>query len=298
MKVLITGGSGFIGRALVNSLVERGHEVSVIDRSFSLKQPGVIYHKADLVNERLHPEWFDGLDTIVHLAGAPIIGKRWTPSYRDELYASRIISAARMIQAIGLLAPDQQPHSIVSASAIGIYGDRGDEILTEQSLPGDDFLAALCQDWEYAWEAQVKKGARLVCIRTGIVVNEMGGIMARIKPFINFGLSIVFGDGKQWVSWISLPDLASIYVTAVEDTNLKGPINAVAPRPFRQRDFMSRLSHYYKRTFFVALPSWLIVWVIGGASTAVLSSQRVKPAVLLDHKFAYKHLTIHNALDV
>lgn len=297
MKIMITGGSGFIGRPLVDILVARGHEVSVIDKSYSFKQPGVTYYKADLANELLRPEWFDGVEAIIHLAGAPIAGRRWTPTYRDELYASRILSAGRIIQAIGHLAPNRQPHTIISASAVGIYGDRGDEILTEKSEAGDDFLAALCQDWEYAWDSQVKKGARLVCVRTGIVINENGGIIARLKPFLKFGCSVMFGNGKQWVSWISLSDLVAIYVAAVEDTNLRGPINAVSPRPFRQHDFMKRVSRYYGRSFMFIVPRWLVVLVIGGASSTLLYSQRVKPVVLLEKGFQHNKLTIRSALE-
>lgn len=294
---MVTGGSGFIGRPLVDALAARGHEVSVIDKSFSLKQPGVTFYQADLANERLRPEWFDGVEAIIHLAGTPITGRRWTPPYRDELYASRIISAARIIQAIGHLAPNRQPRTIISASAVGIYGDRGDEILTEKSEAGDDFLAALCQDWEYAWDAQVKKGARLVCVRTGIVINENASLIARLKPFFSFGCSAMFGNGKQWVSWISLSDLVAIYVQAVENTALKGAINAVSPRPFRQQEFMKRISRYYGRTFMFTIPRWLVVLVIGGASTALLHSQRVKPVALLEMGFQYKSLTIRSALN-
>lgn len=298
MKVIITGGTGFIGTALTSSLVARGHEVYVIDRSPHLHTElvGVTYYHADLLTDRLKPEWFNGMDAVVHLAGKSLLGV-WTPAYKRALYDSRIVSAQHIIDIISHLPAEARPKTVVSANAIGYYGDRGDEVLTEASAGGIDFLAQLCRQWQDVWNPLVTQGVRVVTVRTGIVLDRSGGMLGRLLPIYRLNLGAVLGSGKQWFSWIGLQDLVQIYIAAIEKTEISGPVNAVAPKPIRNRDFTHQLAGALHKKAFLRVPGWFLY--VGGADIAnsLLGSQRVKPTKLTAEKFVYETPSVQSAVE-
>lgn len=297
MKVVVTGGAGYIGRAVVDELADAGYQVTVIDRHIVVKRPGVVFYEIDLLADEIDSRWFEGVDAVIHLAGAPLFGRYWTARYRRELYDSRIKTAERIIAAIEALPASDRPKTIVSANAIGYYGDRGDEIMTESSVEGAGFLAELCRDWQRVWRPLESIGVRCVSIRTGIVISEHGGIMSRLRPLATMGLGVVPGQGRQWVSWVGLGDLVSVYRFALDTPALSGAVNAVAPQPLHYQDFARQVTRYYSRPHLWAIPAWVIRIVLGRASAVLLDSVRVKPVQLLQHDFFFRTTTIRQALD-
>lgn len=287
MNIVVTGGSGFIGSALVPALVARGHTVTIIDRRLAAKTPGVIHHRADLVTGRLKSSWFKDVDAIVHLAGVSIFS-RWTRKYKAALRSSRIDSARNVADTILKLPKAARPRIIISASAIGYYGNTRNRVVTERDTAGTGFLARLCHDWEHVWDQYLDDSARFVAIRTGIVVDEHGGMLGAVGPLYRRGMGVILGSGRQWLSWISLDDLLRIYVKALEDSSVIGPINAVAPRPLRHKDFSRSLARMYGQRVRFFIPSWAVRLLLGQAADLVLYSQRVKPSRLLAMGYQYQ----------
>lgn len=297
MKVVVTGGAGYVGRAVVDELADAGHQVTVIDRRIVVKRPGVAFYEIDLLADEIDPRWFERADAVIHLAGAPLFGRYWTARYRRELYDSRVETARRIIAAIDELPASDRPKIVVSANAIGYYGDRGDEIMTESSVEGTGYLAKLCRDWQAVWRPLESAGVRYVSVRTGIVISELGGIMSRLRPLATVGFGVVPGRGRQWISWVGLGDLVSIYRFALDTPTLSGAVNAVAPQPLHYQDFARQVTRYYSRPHMLAVPAWMIRLVLGRASAVLLDSARVKPVQLLDRGFVFRATTIRQALD-
>jgi uncharacterized protein (TIGR01777 family) len=297
MKVIITGGTGFIGTALTSELVARGHHVAVIDRSPQrhTELPGVTYYHADLLTDRLKPEWFDGMDVVVHLAGRSLLGV-WTPAYKRSLYDSRVVSAQHIVDIVSKLPDESRPRAVVSANAIGYYGNRGDEELREDAKPGDDFLAKLCQDWQTVWDPLLRLGVRVVTIRTGIVLQVSGGMLGRLLPIFKLNMGAVIGSGKQWFSWIGLNDLVRLYVAAIEKSEVSGPINAVAPEPLTNREFTRQLAQALHRKTFLRLPGVFLYAAGADIASTLLGSQRVLPHKLSELRFEYDTPTIRDVV--
>lgn len=295
MKICVTGGTGFIGRALVGRLIADGHSVTILDRAIKAVPFAATAHQIDLTNGRIKPEWLDGIDVLVHLAGAPIAGKLWTKDYKQEIIHSRVESAKNLLEAMALLPAARRPKTIVSASAIGYYGSCGDKVLTEAASSGADFLSQVCREWEGVWD-DARVDVRVVSVRTGIVISERGGIVAMLRPSTKLGLGAVLGSGTQWVSWIGLDDLVSVYERAIVDGEMIGPYNAVAPQPLRNVDFTKRLAAHYDRPVFLRIPAWALQLALGAGSQVVLGSQRVKPKALDEAGFAFRYLTLAQAL--
>lgn len=298
MKVIVTGGTGFIGTALVSELVLHGHDVTVIDRNFrgTSQSAGITYYHADLLTDRLKPEWFDGADTLIHLAGRNLLGV-WTPAYKQSLYDSRVESAQRILDVILHLSPERRPKAIISANAVGYYGSRGDEILTEASPPGKDFLAKLCKDWQDVWTPASDQGIRIVTVRTGIVLDKSGGMLARLVPIFRIGMGAVFGSGRQWFSWIGLRDLVSVYCLALERPDITGPVNAVGARPLRNREFSTQLAKGLGSKVFLRMPAWMLRLAGKDVANSLIASQRVKPTVLARLQFQYETPTVRQVLE-
>ena len=298
MKVIITGGTGFIGTALTSALIARGHTVAVIDRSPHLHTElvGVTYYHADLLTDRLKPEWFDGMDAVVHLAGRSLLGV-WTPAYKKSLYDSRIVSAQHIVDIVSKLPDESRPTTIVSANAIGYYGDRGDEELTEDAQPGDDFLAKLCRDWQSVWDPLATQGIKVVTIRTGIVLQVSGGMLGRLLPIFKLNLGAVIGSGRQWFSWIGLNDLVRVYVAAIEKQEITGPVNAVAPQPLTNREFTKQLAAALHRKAFLRIPGVLLYAAGADIAATLLGSQRVIPGKLRAVQFDYDTPTIRDVVE-
>lgn len=287
MKVVVTGSSGFVGSALIAALVDRGHEVVALDRRRKTQLDNASHYYIDLVRGKINPDWFKGADVVVHLAGASIFS-RWTRNYKERLHSSRVTSAHNIIDALLQLPKSQRPHVVITASAVGYYGNTREMIATEDSSQGTGMLADLCHEWEAAWQSYVDESVRFVAIRSGLVIDEHGGLLGVVRPLIRRGMASVFGSGRQWVSWISLRDLLAVYLMSVESVDIEGPVNAVAPRPMRHRDFVRRLAALYGQRVRFYIPGWMARLLLGEAAELLLSSHRIKPSKLIKRNFKYR----------
>lgn len=288
MKILISGSSGLVGTALVESLESGGHDVSRLVR-----------HAPSSANEI---EWspdrysialarIEGFDAVVHLAGESIAEGRWNDEKKARIRDSRVKSTQLLSESFAQLA--QPPKVFVSASAIGYYGNRGDERLTESSGPGDNFLAGVGIEWEKATEKAVEKGIRVANLRFGVILAANGGALAKMLPPFRMGIGGRIGDGKQWMSWIALDDVVSIIEFVIANESLSGPINVVAPNPVRNAEFTSALGKALSRPTFVPVPAFGARLAFGEMADALLlSSQRVEPERLKEagYKFQFPEL--------
>ncbi|MET0237118.1 MAG: TIGR01777 family oxidoreductase [Kibdelosporangium sp.] len=286
MTIAVTGSRGLIGTALTALLTTGGHQVIRLvrraprgagERRWDPADPG-----ADLL---------DGVDAVIHLAGESIAG-RFTDEHKSAMRASRIGPTRRLAE----LAGRSGLRCFVSASAIGFYGaDRGDEVLTEDSARGDGFLANLVADWE---NATSEAGLRVVCVRTGIVQSPRGGVLRLLYPLFFAGLGGRIGPGTQWTSWIGIDDLCDIYLRALVDSELAGPVNAVSPHPVRNSDYTRTLARVLHRPAVLPVPSVGPRVLLGaeGASELALANQRIQPERLLARGHQFRHPTVEQAL--
>lgn len=294
MKICITGGSGFVGTKLAEALVDKCHSVLLLDiRAPRKVLSGTSFVQADLTKDPVPAEVLD-CDGIVHLAGVNIFG-RWTPAYKKLILESRVASARALIDACANAS--KKPSVFVSASAIGYYGDVGESELTEESPHGADFLSGVCIAWESVALRAESIGMRRVSIRTGIVLGPGGGMLAKLIPPFRWGLGGPMGSGKQWFSWIHLDDLIAVYVSALTDDRLSGPVNAVAPEPVRNRDFARALGEVFYRPAFIPLPRFALRLMLGELADAILASQRVVPKKLEAVGFKWQYPELPKALE-
>jgi uncharacterized protein len=295
VRVLLTGATGFIGKSVAWRLRERGDiVVPVTRRPASPGEVGIDLQAGRLDTSRLPGGTLEGIDASIHLAGEPIIG-RWTAKKSEAIRSSRI--AVGDLVARSLLPLERRPRVHITGSAIGVYGDRGDEVLDESSELGSGFLADLCRAWEAAASPATEAGIRTVAVRSGIVLGHGGALAPQLKLF-KLGLGGQLGDGKQWLSWISLDDEVSAIVRALDDHSLSGPINATAPNPVRNSEFTSALAAALHRPSRLSVPSRALKLVLGTgpAEEMLLASQRVVPHRLLDSGFSFTHETVESAL--
>ena len=293
MKILVTGSHGLVGSALVSSLVEDGHEVVRLVRKESH------FGAAEI---EWHPEQgvidaprLDGLDAVFHLAGESIASGRWTDEKKRSIRDSRVKGTRLLSETFARLS--QRPSVLVCASAIGYYGNRGDELLTEQSGPGNDFLASVCVEWEEATQPAVEKGIRTVNARFGIILDRKGGALAKMLTPFRMGIGGRVGDGRQWMSWIALDDVVAGLKFLLLDSAAKGPVNFVAPNPVTNAEFTSTLGRVLSRPTFFPVPAFGARLAFGEMADALLlSSQRVEPAVLEDKGFPFYWPTLEPAL--
>jgi uncharacterized protein (TIGR01777 family) len=284
--VAVTGSSGLIGTALTALLTTSGHRVIPLVRR--LPRVGERYWRP----EDPAAELLDGVDAVIHLAGASI-GVRFTPERKNEIRASRILPT-RLLAELAAATPGLQ--AFVTASAIGIYGpDRGEEVLTETSPRGEGFLADVVSDWEDAATPAAAAGIRTVQVRTGIVQTPRGGMLRLLSPLFEAGLGGRLGTGKQWLAWIALDDLLDIYLRAVLDPGLSGPVNAVAPEPVRNTDYTRTLAGVLRRPAVLPVPGFGPRLLLGdeGAREIAQASQYVRPERLVGagHRFRQPDLT-------
>jgi uncharacterized protein (TIGR01777 family) len=279
MKVLLTGATGFVGRALVLRLRRDGHDVSAWVRS-PVAARARLGGEVALVDAGSGTEALSAAvaasDAVVNLAGEAILPRRWSKQRKRDLVESRVGVTDRIARALAR-AP-VRPRVFVSASAVGFYGDRGDEVLTEAAPPGTGFLADLCRDWEAAAERAAAHGVRVVTLRTGVVLGLDGGIFDRLAPLYRAGLGGRLGDGRQFLPWIHLHDLVELVATALADARYSGPINATAPEPERQRDFSRALALALGAREGPAVPRLVLHAALGEAKSALVDGQRVHPA--------------------
>jgi uncharacterized protein len=297
VRVGVTGASGFIGTALVGALTERGDTVVAFVRPGGPARPGATVrwdperHLLDDTDWRREGH----LDAVVNLAGAGIGDRRWTKQRKREILDSRVNATALLVEALRE-APGGVPF-LASASAVGYYGSRGDEILTEQSEPGQDFLAQVCRRWESEAQILGATGAGVASLRTGIVLSARGGALARQLPLFRAGLGGRLGSGAQWLSPITLADQVRA-VLFVVDRRLEGPVNLVGPGATTNRAFTCAMAQTLRRPALLSVPAWALRLVLGAelADGAVLASQRVTPSVLLASGFTFRHGDVRAAL--
>ena len=292
MRVAITGSTGLIGSALKSHLESLGHEVIRVVRS-APTGTDISWSPAE---GRIDPHALDGVDAVVHLAGAGIGDARWTDDYKRELLESRTKGTTLIAETIA--SADNGPKVFLSGSAIGIYGSRGDEELTEQSAAGDGFLADICVQWEQATAAAEAAGVRVVHLRTGIVLSAKGGALKKQLPLFKFGLGGKMGSGNQWQSWISIDDEVAA-ITHLLTVDTAGAVNLTAPQPVTNAEFTDILGDVLHRPTFLPIPKFGPKLLLGGelADNLLFSGQRVLPALLnADAGFTFQHPDLATAL--
>ena len=295
MKYLITGGLGFVGRHLSDYLLSKGHQVVAVGLRPTqdlFHQDGFEYISADTSQSGSWQEAVKEADTVYNLAGKTIF-KRWTKSYKQLIHDSRILTTRNIVAAF----PENKAVTFCSTSAVGYYGDRGDDILTEDTAGGDDFLAKVGIDWEAeAFEAE-KKGIRVVAARFGVVLGKGGGAMEKMLPAFKSFVGGPLGSGRQWFPWIHMDDLISGLMFVTEDENMKGPVNFCAPHPVRNQELAKTLGNVLNRPAFMTTPGFMIRLVMGEVTDALLASQRMVPEKLLTHGFLFRFPNLQAALE-
>lgn len=295
MRVLVSGSTGFIGAELTRRLRARGDVVvPVTRRRPDLGEVGVDLEAGRLDTSRLPGGTLEGVDASVHLAGAPIIG-RWSAAKMERIRSSRI--AVGDLLARSLAALERPPSVHVTGSAVGYYGNRGEEVLEESSGPGEGFLPDVCRAWEAAVEPAATAGVRTVAVRTGVVIGP-GGMLGPQLLVFRLGLGGRLGDGRQWTSWISLEDEVRILLRALDDPALSGPVNATAPNPVRNEEYTAALGHLLKRPTVLSVPAVVLRLALGDgpADEMLLASQRAVPARLAAAGHGFSHERIEDAL--
>ncbi len=290
--VIVTGASGLVGSALVPFLGAAGHTVRTLVRRAPRSASEVRW---DPVASALDPAVLDDVDVAVHLAGENVADGRWTEKRRRELRESRTVPTTRLAEA--LARASRRPRVLVSASAIGFYGDRGEEDLTEESTSGDGFLAELTRDWEAAAGPARDAGVRVVHLRIGLVVSAHGGALARMLTPFRMGVGGRLGSGTQWMSWIALHDLLRVVAHAMERPQLAGPVNTVSPEPVRNEEFTGVLGRVLHRPTIVPAPAFALRVAFGEmADEMLVSSAKVVPRRLVADGFAFRFPRLEDAL--
>ena len=294
MKILITGASGLIGKALQKNFADNGYEMLLASRKKSAKPDEIEWDTEKGFAEKDLPR-LEALDAIIHLAGENVAG-RWTDEKKRRLMDSRVFGTRNVVEIVRKL--ENKPGVLISASAIGIYGDRGDEILREESPAGDTFLAEICKNWEDEAVKAENFGVRVVRLRIGIVLSKAGGALAQMVTPFKFGLGGTIGSGQQWMSWIALEDVVRIVNFALENQNLNGAINAVAPNPVKNEEFTDTLGATLHRPTFLPLPAFAVNLAFGEMGDALLlDSTRVEPKKLKESGFKFNFPDLKSALE-
>ncbi len=295
--VLITGGTGLVGRQLSGELVTRGYTVSHLSRERAPAGQFDTYlwdPSKDFIEEKA----LENVDYIIHLAGAGVADKRWTIQRKEELYNSRIDSADLIFKK--LKKGKKKPSAFISASAIGIYGyDTGNVLVTEdQKIQADDFLSDLVQNWESAADQFKELGTRVVKFRIGLVLSDQGGLLKRLRPIVNYGLAAPFGNGKQFMSWIHIDDLVRLFVESLENHMLNGTYNAVAPHPVSNRVFLKVLSQLLGKPLILpGIPKFLLKLGLGEMAEAIAGGNYVSCKKILEMGFRFKYPELEPALN-
>jgi hypothetical protein len=292
MKVAVTGSSGLVGSALCESLKRDGCQIVRLSRAAKLGREEIRW---DPVSGEVDLAGLEGCDSIVHLAGENIAKGRWTAEKKKRLTTSRVDATRSLVRAIGKLS--SKPKSFIAASAIGYYGNRGDEVMTEDSKPGSSFLADLCKNWESESLKAADLGVRVACIRIGVVLSKKGGALAAMLTPFKMGGGGVLGPGTQYFSTISLPDLVGVIRLAIEDERLKGAVNAVQPESVTNRSFTKTLGKVISRPTIFPMPQFAARLVFGEmADELLLASTRVEPKRLKEIGFQFQHPSVESAL--
>jgi hypothetical protein len=295
MKALVTGATGFVGPRLLRLL----DNPVVLSRNPARAKTAIGPLASQIVEwDPLRgpppPQAFEGVDVVLHLAGESVAEGRWTTAQKARIRDSRVIGTRHLVQGIAQAAV--KPKTLVSASAVGYYGDRGDEELTETAPPAHDFLADVCVEWEREALVAEQHGVRVVAARTGIVLGAGGGALAKMLTPFKLGGGGPLGNGRQWMPWIHVADLARMYLHAAETTSIQGAMNAVAPQPVRNSEFTKALARQLHRPAFMPAPYFGLRLLFGEFAKVLFASQRVIPRVAVDTGFVFQYPEIAAAL--
>jgi hypothetical protein len=285
-RIAITGASGLIGTALVGHLKSEGHTVQRFVRRPVVAPDEIQW---DPKTGYVDIEALRGVDAIIHLAGVGVGDKRWSKKYKSEILNSRLLGTTAIAHAVN----EVKPQVFISASAIGWYGESGNRAVVESDRVGDDFLAAVCREWEAA--ADLVTDVRTVKIRTGLVLDPTGGALGKMLPLFRFGLGGKLGNGKQWWSWITLHDVIRA-ITFLLESKVSGPVNLTSPNPVTNQEFTSALARAMHRPALFPAPAIALKVALGGFSSEVLGSKKVVPQALTDAGFTWDYPHITNAL--
>lgn len=295
MKALITGGLGFVGTQLSTRLIERGHQVTVVDRSpqpHEFMPEEVRYVSGDTTVQGPWQQEVAAQDGVINLAGASIFS-RWNKETKKLMYDSRVLTTRNVVEAMS--GRDQTV--LCSTSAVGYYGFRGDEEIAEDGTSGDDFLASLCVDWETEALKAGDKGIRVATTRFGIVLGKTGGALGQMIPAFKRFVGGPLGSGNQWFSWIHMDDLLNAFLLVFENQGISGPVNFCSPHPVRNRDLAKALGKVLSRPSFLTTPGFMLKLVMGEFGSVLLEGQRVLPSKLMEHGFVFRYPNISEALE-
>ncbi|MCL5030346.1 MAG: TIGR01777 family oxidoreductase [Bacteroidetes bacterium] len=296
-KIIITGATGSIGKILCKELIKRGDEVTIFTRN-PAQAKSIIEGAKEYIkwNYETPEEWnnyLNGKNAVIHLAGVSIAGRRWNSIYKKLIFDSRIISTRNLVKAFEEV--EQKPAIFISASAVGYYGNAEDDIVTESSKCGNDFLSQVCKAWELESEKVESFGTRRISIRTGIVLSANGALKRMLLPYKLF-IGGPIGSGKQWFPWIHIDDLIRIYLYALDNPGISGIINASSPKPVTMKEFASTLGKILHRPSLFSVPLFALRIAIGEAAESVAASQRAIPEKLLESGFKFKFENVEDAL--
>ncbi|SEE01583.1 TIGR01777 family oxidoreductase [Ruania alba] len=280
--VVIAGSSGFLGTALTERLHANGHQVRRLVRRPATEPSEISWEPAA---GRFPDEALTGATHVINLAGAGVADRRWTSARRQTILTSRV--APTTLLATSIAATGRTDLTLVNASAVGYYGDRGEDVLDESAAPGASFLARVCRAWEAATEPAAEAGARVVNLRTGIVLDTGGGALAQMLPLLRFGLAGPLGNGRQWWPWITRADVLSAIQHVLLESVISGPVNLCAPNPARNRDVMASLARAVGKPAVLPVPGTALHMALGGFAAELLGSQRVVPDALLEDGFGF-----------
>ena len=286
-RIAVTGASGLIGSALVGYLKSQGHTVQRLVRRAAVSSEESTW---DPIAGTVDMEALAGVDAVIHLAGAGVSDKRWTKKYKSEILNSRLLGTTTIAKAVAIV----KPQVFISASAIGWYGESGNRAVIESDRVGDDFLAAVCHEWESA--ADLAGDVRTVKLRTGLVLDPTGGALGKMLPIFRFGLGGKLSNGKQWWSWITLHDQIRAIAFLLE-SKVSGPVNLTSPNPVTNTEFTAGLARAMHRPALFPVPAFALKVVLGGFSAEVLGSKKVMPQVLTEAGFTFDYPHISSALE-
>ncbi len=294
MKIFITGGTGFIGSHLSDSLLKKGHIVIAAGGrpvKGGARHPNLKCVSADTTKKGPWQRELEDVDAVINLAGRSIF-KRWDEKYKKTIYESRILTTRNLVEAL----PSGREITLCSTSAAGYYGNRGEDILTESEPPGSDFLALVCRDWEEEAFKAGEKGVRVVTARFGVVLGKGGGALGKMIPAIRFFAGGPVGNGRQWFPWIHIEDLISAILFVFDNKAVNGPLNFTAPGSIRNKELVKALAAVLHRPSFMPAPAFLIKIILGEFGSSILASQRAVPERLLKYGFSFRYPDIKSAV--
>ncbi len=297
MRALITGATGFVGPYLV----ERLDRPRVLTRSLEharseLAGQNVDFVEWDLTSSPPPHDAVQGVDAVFHLAGESVAAGRWTRKRKQRIRDSRVIGTRNLVEALGKLPSGERPAVLVSASAVGYYGSRDEETLTEMSAAGTDFLADVCREWEREAARATEFGIRTAMLRIGVVLGPRGGALQKMLPPFKMGMGGRLGSGRQWMPWIHVADLAALFLHVAESETIRGPVNAVAPEPVRNREFTKTLANILHRPAFLPAPYLGLRALFGEFAQVLFASQKVEPHVAAATGFSFRYPRLDEAL--